>query len=72
MSEETKHPLEHPSYDEAPLAAMVASDIGEMTEEQLRVELQKVREIRKVPQKRRAATSGKKAQVQDDIAHLLE
>lgn len=69
MSEE--HPLEKPTFDEAPLAAIVSSTI-DMSEEELRKQLQKIREIRQVPQKRKAATSGKKAKLQDEISHLLE
>lgn len=65
------HPLEHPTFDEAPLAAIVDSTI-DVPEEELRKQLQKIREIRQVPQKRKAATSGKKAKLQDEISHLLD
>jgi hypothetical protein len=64
-------PLEHPTYDEAPLAALAGEQLEGKTEEELRVLLQRLREIRQVPQKRKAATTGKKAKIQDDIAHLL-
>ena len=66
------HPLEDPTYEEAPLHHLIAIDLKELSETELRTYLQKLRELRQVPQKRKAAISGKKAKIQDDISHLLD
>ena len=66
------HPFEEPTFDEAPLAALIDKDLDAMDETALRNHLQKIRELRQVPKKRKAATSGKKAKLQDDISHLLD
>ena len=72
MSNDTSHPFEEPTFDEAPLAALIEQDLDNMDETALRNHLQKIRALRQVPQKRKAATSGNKAKLQDDISHLLD
>ena len=72
MSNDKSHPFEEPTFDEAPLVALIEQNLDNMDETALRVHLQKIRELRQVPQKRKAATSGKKAKLQDDISHLLD
>ena len=68
----SQHPLEAPTFDEAPLFDLVAKNLETLSPEELRRNLQLIREMRQVPQKRKAATSGKKAKLQDSIAHLLD
>lgn len=68
---EKPHPLENPSFNEAPLHYLVETALDELSEEEKRKMLQQIREVRQVPQKRKKATSGKQAKVMDTIAHLL-
>lgn len=72
MSNDNSHPFEEPTFDEAPLVALIEQNLDNLDETALRSHLQKIRELRQVPQKRKAATSGKKAKLQDDISHLLD
>lgn len=63
--------IENPTEQEAPLVHLANIELDGLSEDELRQTLQKIREVRKVPQKRAAATSTKKSKIMSEIEHLL-